>query len=141
MLVTREIPRPPASNLSRIIEDGQSGGTSHETMMGLLKSYPYKSVKPSSAYASPGADLERQMEGWETMPYPQPDTSQELRFAVQRDLLSKDDLSAVQDAIEARTKRPRAIDPRPSYLVATGQCFGQPWVVSSPMIPMGGNPQ
>jgi|ERR1019366_5901497 hypothetical protein len=51
----------PTTPLMRIIPDGKDGGTSQSMMM-LLKDYPYKKVKPSSAYASPGANLEQQME-------------------------------------------------------------------------------
>lgn len=107
----KQIPRPPASNLSRIIEDGQSGGPAYDTMMQLLLSYPYQKIKPSSAFAPPGASLARQMEGWEDMPYPQEDTIQELQFAVSRNQLASEDLAAVRSAIVVRTKRPRAIDP------------------------------
>jgi len=42
------------------------------------------------------------MEGWEGMPYPQPDTIQELQFAVSRNQLAPEDLAAVLDTIEAR---------------------------------------
>jgi hypothetical protein len=71
-------------------------------MMQLLLSYPYQKIKPSSAFAPPGASLARQMEGWEGMPYPQSDTIQELQFAMSRNLLTREDLAAVQDAIQAR---------------------------------------
>jgi hypothetical protein len=101
----REIPRPPASNLSRIIEDGQSGGPAYDTMMQLLLSYPYQKVKPSSAFAPPGASLARRMEGWEDMPYPQPDTIQEIIVAVQRRRLMPADLDVIRTAIAARAKR------------------------------------
>lgn len=40
--------------------------------------------------------------GWEGMPYPQSDTIQELQFAMSRNLLTREDLAAVQDAIQAR---------------------------------------
>jgi hypothetical protein len=98
----REIPRPPPSNLSRIIEEGQGGGPAHDAMMTLLIGYDYQSVKPSSAFASAGANLDRRMEAWEGMPYPQSDTIQELQFAMSRNLLTREDLAAVQDAIQAR---------------------------------------
>jgi hypothetical protein len=45
------------------------------------------------------------MDAWESMPYPQPDTIQELQSAVKRDLLSPEDLEAVQEAIVARGSR------------------------------------
>jgi hypothetical protein len=100
--VMREIPRPPASNLSRIIEDGQSGGSAYDTMMQLLLNYPYQKIRASSDFVPPGASLAWRIEGWEDMPYPQPDTIQELQFAVSRNLLTREDLAAVQDAIQAR---------------------------------------
>jgi hypothetical protein len=89
----------------RIVLDGKDGGTSHETKMTLLTGYDYQNIRASSDFAPAGANLERRMEGWESMPYPQPDTVQELRFAGLRDLLSPEDLAAVQDAIEARQQR------------------------------------
>jgi hypothetical protein len=101
----REIPRPPASNLSRIIEDGQSGGSAYDTMMRLLLNYPYQKIKASSDFVPPGASLARRMEGWEDMPYPQADTIQEVQQAVARKLLAPEDLAAAQDAIKARDKR------------------------------------
>ena len=86
----REIPATrPITPLMRIVLDGKDGGTSHQTMMTLLLAYPYQNVRPSSAYAPPGANLERQMEGWESMPYPQPDTIQEIIVAVQRKQLAR----------------------------------------------------
>jgi hypothetical protein len=102
----REIPATrPITPLMRIVLDGKDGGTSHQTMMTLLLAYPYQNVRPSSAYAPPGANLERQMEGWESMPYPQPDTIQEIIVAVQRKQLAPEDLDAVRGAIESRQQR------------------------------------
>jgi hypothetical protein len=45
------------------------------------------------------------MEGWEGMPYPQPDTIEELKVAVLRKKLAPEDLAAVQEAIITRRKQ------------------------------------
>ncbi len=91
--------------LSRIIQDGQDGGTAHEAMMQLLTTFPYAKVKASSDFAPPGASLPERMNGWEGMPYPQPDTIQEVIVAVQRHQLAPEDLAAIRTAIEARHQR------------------------------------
>lgn len=74
-------------------------------MMQLLVSHPYQKIKPSSAFAPPGAFPARRMEGWEGMPYPQPDTIEELKVAVLRKKLAPEDLAAVQEAIITRRKQ------------------------------------
>src|ERR1035437_4420710 len=93
------------SEIARLINDFNTGLLSHGDLIEQLTAYPYQKVKPSSAYAPAGANLERRMEGWESMPYPQPDTIQEIIVAVQRKQLAPEDLDAVRGAIESRQQR------------------------------------
>lgn len=81
------------------------GLVSHDELMKQLTAYPYQKIRASSDFAPPGANLERRMEGWESMPYPQPDTIQEIIVAVQRKQLAPEDLDAVRGAIESRQQR------------------------------------
>jgi hypothetical protein len=90
------------SQITKLIDDFSTGLVSHDELMKQLVAYPYQSVKASSDYAPPGASLARRMEGWEDMPYPQPDTIQELQVAVLRRQLAPEDLTAVQEAILTR---------------------------------------
>ncbi len=88
------IPARPVTALSRIIQNGPDGGTSHELMQPLTF-FPYAKVKASSDFAPPGASLAERMNGWEDMPYPQPDTIEEVMVAVQSKQLAPEDLAAI----------------------------------------------
>jgi hypothetical protein len=87
------------SQITKLINDFNTGLVSHDDLMAQLVAYPYQKVKASSDYAPAGASLERRMQSWEDMPYPQPDTIQELQHAVAMGKLSHADLSTVQEAI------------------------------------------
>jgi hypothetical protein len=97
-----QTPARPMTAISRIIQDGIHGGTSREAMMYLLTTFPYGRVKASSDFAAPGASLAERMNAWEDMPYPQPDTIQEVMVAVQSGQLTPEELAAIRAAIEAR---------------------------------------
>jgi hypothetical protein len=90
------------SQITELINDFNTGLVSHDDLMKQLMAYPYQKIKASSDFAPPGASLSRRMEGWEDMPYPQPETIQELQVAVLRKQLAPEDLTAVQNAILTR---------------------------------------
>ena len=93
------------SEITTLINDFNTGLVSHDDLMKQLTAYPYQKIRASSAFAPPGAFLARRMEGWESMPYPQVDTIEELKVAVLRKQLAPESLAAVQEAIITRRKQ------------------------------------
>jgi hypothetical protein len=87
------------SQITELINDFNTGLVSHDDLTEQLSAYPYRKIKASSDFAPPGASLARRMEGWESMPYPQVDTIEELKVAVLRKQLAPEDLAAVQEAL------------------------------------------
>jgi hypothetical protein len=89
------------SEITTLINDFNTGLVSHDDLMKQLTAYPYQKIRASSDFAPPGASLARRMEGWESMPFPQLDTIQEIIQAVDRGQLAPEDLAAIRAAIEA----------------------------------------